>query len=100
MSIRSAVVLCRDKVSQSIGAATPKEKTAYSNEAEFALTILAEAMEDCECGATEPECDWNGSDYRDSATIEELDGVSTDENPEDETKEEKRERETARGFFG
>ena len=95
MSIRSAVILCRDKVSQSIGAATPKEKVAYSSEAEFALTILAEAME--------AEGTWEGIGYCDDTTvegIEELDGVSADSNPEDETKEEKRERETARGFFG
>ena len=95
MSIRSAVILCRNKVTQSIGASTPKEKAAYSNEAEFALTVLSEAMEAEGVGG--------GIGYWDGPTIEEieeLDGVSTDSNPEDETKEEKRERETARGFFG
>lgn len=95
MSIRSAVILCRRKVSQSIAASAPKEKAAYSKEAEFALTVLSEAMES--------EGVWEGIGYWDGTTIkeiEELDGVSTDSNPEDETKEEKRERETARGFFG
>ena len=104
MSIRSAVVLCRDKVTQSIEASVPKEKAAYSKEAEFALSVLAEAMDSGMEIASGWE-DWEeesndfGNDSQDNNPAE-LDGVSTDENPEDETKEERMEKERSRGFFG
>jgi hypothetical protein len=98
MSIRSAVILCRDKVSQSIEVSAPKEKSAYAKEAEFALTVLSEAMEDYE------DCAETGLGWDEPSIIlpnpTEMDGVSVDENPEDETKEERMEKERSRGFFG
>lgn len=101
MSIRSAIVLCRDKVTQSIGSTTPKDKTAYAKEAEFALSVLAEAMDnDLEILFNQEDWEEKSNDNSNDNIPEELDGVSIDENPEDETKEEKLERETARGFFG
>lgn len=102
MSIRSAIILCRDKVSESLATTSQKDKTACSKEAEFALSVLAEAMEDdfvdrcplCSCAE-----DGLGVEFEDDLPAD-LDGVSVDENPEDETREEKRERERSRGFFG
>ena len=99
MSIRSAVILCRDKVTQSIEASALKEKAAYSKEAQFALSVLTEAMEDYR---ESPEMDliWNEPNSSILSNPTELDGVSVDENPEDETKEERMEKERSRGFFG
>lgn len=101
MSIRSAIILCRDKVTQSIGSTTPKDKTAYAKEAEFALTVLADAMDDDLGILFNPE-DWEvkSNDNSNDNIPAELDGVSIDENPEDETKEERMEKERSRGFFG
>lgn len=96
MSIRSAIVLCRDKVTQAIEVSAPKEKAAYSKEVEFALTVLAEAMENC----AEMDLVWDEPNSSIQSNPTELDGVSPDENPEDETKEERMEKERARGFFG
>jgi len=109
MSLKSAIELCRAKVSLSIAASTPAEMLAAAREAEFALTVLGESVEN----ETVRNINFPNSlplpgiincAHPTISSIEDStwpDGDSED-NPEAETPIEKRNREEMknRGFYG
>jgi len=107
MSLKSAIELCQLKVSMAISASTKEAMLSAAREAEFGLTVLAEAAERMEANSAITS-DTNHRvlrPYRPSvSSIEDApwpEGDS-DDNPEAETPADKRNREEMknRGFFG
>ena len=102
MSLKSAIELCQLKVSMAIGASTKEEMLSAAREAEFALSVLCEAVGEPQSPAVNIH---QASHTRPPiSSIDDAhwpDGASED-NPEAETPIEKRNREEMknRGFFG
>jgi hypothetical protein len=102
MSLKSAIELCQLKVSMAISASTKEAMLSAAREAEFALTVLAESVENK--GDNEGRNHWSIQYLPPISSIEDApwpEGDS-DDNPEAETPLEKRNREEMknRGFFG
>jgi len=107
MSLKSAIELCQLKVSMAISASTKEAMLSAAREAEFGLTVLAEAAERMEANSAITS-DTNHRvlrPYRPSVSSIE-DGPwpegDSEDNPEAETPLEKRNREEMknRGFYG
>lgn len=104
MSIKSAIELCQLKVSTAISASSKDELLSAMREAEFALTVLAEATESIENEDKKGRNRYYSPYLPPISSIEDAtwpEGDSED-NPEAETPLEKRNREEMknRGFFG
>ncbi len=106
MSLKSAIELCQLKVSMAISASTKEAMLSAAREAEFALSVLGEAVEDTQGSQNQqsPAASIHHTYRPPISSIEDStwpEGDSED-NPEAETPIEKRNREEMknRGFFG
>jgi len=104
MSLKSAIELCQLKISMAISAPSKEKMLAAAREAEFALMVLGEAVDEPQAQNNPTAGMYRVPSRPSISSIEDVpwpEGDSED-NPEAETPLEKRNREEMknRGFFG